>query len=164
MALLASESTPVPVVEKSEASSWGWDDKDTGGMNDTLTDVNPDTRAVVRFDEHREESNTGLQETGHHVQLTDLPNEVLYEILSHLDVCDLFSASKTSHHLRTLSTSPTLHSLRLRRVRLLLPLSLTNTALISRKLARKLASIHLARRLAARPSAEQLVERCVLPA
>lgn len=96
MTLLASESTPVPVVEKSEASSWGWDDKDTGGMNDTLTDVILDTRTVVRFNEHREESNTGLQETGHHVQLTDLPNEVLYEILSHLDICDLFSASKVS--------------------------------------------------------------------
>lgn len=95
---------------------------------------------------------------------------------------NLQNNDQTSHHLRTLSTSPTLHTLRLRRARLLLPLSLTspsrpsltdlirrsifltNTALISRKLARKLASIHLARRLAARPSAEQLVERCVLPA
>ncbi|KAK1773557.1 hypothetical protein QBC45DRAFT_73977 [Copromyces sp. CBS 386.78] len=181
-ALLASGNTPMPVTEQSEAPWRGWHGMDTGGMNKTPTGLSPSTATVVRFSENREESNTGLQETGHHVQLTDLPNEVLYEILSHLDVCDLFSASKTSHHLRTLSTSPTLHSLRLRRARLLLPLSLTspsrpslpdlirrsifltNTALISRKLARKLASIHLARRLAARPSAEQLVERCVLPA
>ncbi|CCC12565.1 unnamed protein product [Sordaria macrospora k-hell] len=182
MALLASGNTPVPAIEQFGASSRGWDDMDTGGLNNTFTGLSPGTHTLVRSNENRGEFNTGVQETGHHVQLTDLPNEVLYEILSHLDVCDLFSASKTSHHLRTLSTSPTLHTLRLRRARLLLPLSLTspsrpsltdlirrsifltNTALISRKLARKLASIHLARRLAARPSAEQLVERCVLPA
>ncbi|ESA42295.1 hypothetical protein GE21DRAFT_9401 [Neurospora crassa] len=182
MTLLSSGSTPLPVMERSEGSSREWDGMATGGVNNILTDIRPDTRAIVRLSEHRKESDTNFEKTGHHVQLTELPNEVLYEILSHLDVCDLFSTSKTSHHLRTLSTSPTLHTLRLRRARLLLPLSLTspsrpsladlirrsifltNTALMSRKLARKLASIHLARRLAARPSAEQLVERCVLPA
>jgi hypothetical protein len=40
---------------------------------------------------------------------------------------------------------------------------LTNTTVLSRKLARSLVSIRLSRRLAVRPSAETLVERCVLP-
>jgi len=40
---------------------------------------------------------------------------------------------------------------------------MTNTTVVSRKLARKLVSIRLQRRLAARPSPEALVERCVLP-
>ena len=40
---------------------------------------------------------------------------------------------------------------------------LTQTTVMSRKLGRSLASINLSRRLAARPSAELLVERCVLP-
>jgi hypothetical protein len=40
---------------------------------------------------------------------------------------------------------------------------MTNTTVVSRKLARNLVSIRLQRRLAARPSPEALVERCVLP-
>jgi hypothetical protein len=40
---------------------------------------------------------------------------------------------------------------------------LTHTTFASRRLARNLASIRLARQLASRPSAETLVERCVLP-
>ncbi|KXX83032.1 hypothetical protein MMYC01_200471 [Madurella mycetomatis] len=114
-------------------------------------------------------------------QLSDLPNEVLLHILSYLDVCDLLATSRTSHHLRTLSLSPHLHHLRLRRTRAaLLPLLtspsrpsladlvrrsifLTRTTAASRRLAHSLASIRLARRLAARPPANVLVERCVLP-
>ncbi|KAK4135096.1 hypothetical protein BT67DRAFT_378781, partial [Trichocladium antarcticum] len=41
---------------------------------------------------------------------------------------------------------------------------LTHTGFVSRRLAHRLASIRLARNLASRPSAEQLVERAVLPA
>ncbi|KAL2116099.1 hypothetical protein VTJ04DRAFT_10354 [Mycothermus thermophilus] len=41
---------------------------------------------------------------------------------------------------------------------------LTHTEFASRRLAHSLASIRLSRRLAARPSPETLVERCVLPA
>jgi hypothetical protein len=88
---------------------------------------------------------------------------------------------QTTHHLRALSQSPYLHALRLRRARSLLPpllsspsrpsladlirrsILLTNTTFASRRLAHSLASIRLARNLASRPSAEQLVERAVLP-
>ncbi|KAK4128048.1 hypothetical protein N657DRAFT_564298 [Parathielavia appendiculata] len=88
---------------------------------------------------------------------------------------------QTSHRLRTLSLAPYLHHARLRRTRALLPplltsparpsladlirrsIVLTHTAFASRRLARKLTSIRLARQLARRPSAETLVERCVLP-
>ncbi|KAL2194608.1 hypothetical protein P885DRAFT_79923 [Corynascus similis CBS 632.67] len=105
-------------------------------------------------------------------QLLDLPNEVLFHILSYLE---------TSHHLRALSLNPHLHQARLRRTRALLPplltspsrpsrtelvrrsIVLTHTTFASRRLARSLASIRLARQLAKRPSAETLVERCVLP-
>ncbi|KAK4156553.1 hypothetical protein C8A00DRAFT_12482 [Chaetomidium leptoderma] len=114
-------------------------------------------------------------------QLLDLPNEVLFYILGFLEVCDLLATSRTSHHLRTLSLTPYIHKTRLRRTRALLPplltspsrpsrpdlvrrcIVLTHTAFASRKLAHNLASIRLARQLAARPSAETLVERCVLP-
>ncbi len=41
---------------------------------------------------------------------------------------------------------------------------MTHTTVVSRKLARSLVAIRLQRRLAARPSPEVLVERCVLPA
>ncbi|KAK3401564.1 hypothetical protein B0T20DRAFT_475683 [Sordaria brevicollis] len=182
MTLVASGNTSVSVTAKPEAFSSVLGETDAGEKNDALTTTTSETLTISGFGEYRENSYSNPQKTEHHVQLTDLPNEVLYEILSHLDVCDLFSASKTSHHLRLLSTSPTLHTLRLRRARLLLPsylsspsrpslsdlirrsIFLTSTSLTARKLARKLASIHLARRLAARPSAEVLVERCVLPA
>ncbi|KAK4039615.1 hypothetical protein C8A01DRAFT_46945 [Parachaetomium inaequale] len=91
-------------------------------------------------------------------------------------------AVDTSHHLRTLSLTPHIHATRLRRTRTLLPplltsparpsradlirrsIVLTHTTFASRRLARSLASIRLARNLASRPSAETLVERCVLPA
>ncbi|KAK0629312.1 hypothetical protein B0T17DRAFT_491304 [Bombardia bombarda] len=114
-------------------------------------------------------------------QLSDLPNEVLLQILGYLDVSDLLSTSRTSHQFRRLSLAPILQRLRLRQTRAILPpmltspsrpsladlirrsIFLTNTTVVSRKLARNLVSIRLARRLAARPSAEALVERCVLP-
>lgn len=96
MTLLSSGSTPLPVMERSEGSSREWDGTATGGVNNILTDIRPDTSAIVRFSEHRKESDTNFEKTGHCVQLTELPNEVLYEILSHLDVCDLFSTSKVS--------------------------------------------------------------------
>nr|CDP28746.1 Putative protein of unknown function [Podospora anserina S mat+] len=116
------------------------------------------------------------------VEFSQLPNEVLLHILSYLEVCDLLATSRTSHHLRTLSLSPHLHRLRLRRARTTLPtqlaspsrptltdlirrsIFLTNTTIVSRRLARSFVSIRLSRQLAARPPPEVLVERCVLPA
>ncbi|KAK4184651.1 hypothetical protein QBC35DRAFT_46227 [Podospora australis] len=113
--------------------------------------------------------------------LSDLPNEVLLQILSYLEVCDLLATSRTSHHLRTLSLSPSLQRHRLRHARAVLPpmlsspsrpslsdlirrhIFLTNTTVVSRRLARNFISIRLSRQLAARPSPEVLVERCVLP-
>ncbi|KAK1772006.1 F-box domain-containing protein [Phialemonium atrogriseum] len=113
--------------------------------------------------------------------LSDLPNEILLHILGYLDVCDLLSTSRTTHHLRDLSVAPILHSLRLRRARASLSpmlqspsrpsladliarcIFLTHTTVVSRRLARSLVCIRLSRRLAARPSAEALVQRCVLP-
>lgn len=88
---------------------------------------------------------------------------------------------KVNHILRSLSLSPLLHRKRLRANAARLPplltsplrptladliarsIFLTSTTIISRRLARSLVSIRLARRLAARPSAEYLVERAVLP-
>ncbi|KAK3361579.1 hypothetical protein B0T24DRAFT_691456 [Lasiosphaeria ovina] len=89
--------------------------------------------------------------------------------------------ASTSQHLRQLSLAPILHRIRLQRTRAILPpmltspsrpsladlisrsIFLTHTTVVSRKLARSLVSIRLQRRLAARPSAEALVTRCVLP-
>ncbi|KAK3940454.1 hypothetical protein QBC46DRAFT_364106 [Diplogelasinospora grovesii] len=114
-------------------------------------------------------------------QLAGLPNEVLLQILGYLDVCDLLATSRTSQHLRRLSLAPILHLLRLRRTRAILPpmlnspqrpsladlvrrsIFLTRTTVAARKLGRNLVSIRLSRRLAARPSAEALVNRAVLP-
>ncbi|KAK3987963.1 hypothetical protein QBC44DRAFT_111495 [Cladorrhinum sp. PSN332] len=116
------------------------------------------------------------------IQFCELPTEVLLHILSFLDVCDLLSTSRTSHHLRILSLTPHLHLLRLRHARSILPpllsspsrpslpdlisrhIFLTHTTFISRRLSRNLVSIRLSRHLAARPSPQVLVERCVLPA
>ncbi|KAF4972777.1 hypothetical protein FZEAL_9518 [Fusarium zealandicum] len=113
--------------------------------------------------------------------LENMPNEVLFHIMGFLDVSDLLVTSRTSHLLRDISRAPVLHHYRLRRVRSDLPFLLwspcrpsladliarsifmTHTSVVSRKLARSLVSIRLSRRLAARPSAEALVERSVLP-
>ena len=109
-ALLASGSTSMPVADKSEASARACDDTGTGEVTEIPTDLDFDLRTVVRYSDLREESKishdatTDFQDTERHVQLTDLPNEVLYEILSHLDVCDLFSASKVSSSFLFLDT------------------------------------------------------------
>ncbi|KAH6843343.1 hypothetical protein B0I37DRAFT_216271 [Chaetomium sp. MPI-CAGE-AT-0009] len=115
-------------------------------------------------------------------QLLDLPNEVLFHILGYLEVCDLLATSRTSHHLRSLALAPYTHQTRLRRARTILPplltspmrpsradlvrrsIVLTRAAFASRRLDHRMASIRLAHSLAARPSAESLVERAVLPA
>ncbi|KAK2058751.1 F-box domain-containing protein [Colletotrichum caudatum] len=113
--------------------------------------------------------------------ISELPNEIMLQILGYLDVNDLLSASRANHHLRHLSLSPILHHYRLRHTRAILPpllsspsrpslteliarsIFLTHTSVVSRRLARSLVSIRLSRRLATRPSAEALVERAVLP-
>ncbi|EEU38313.1 uncharacterized protein NECHADRAFT_91410 [Fusarium vanettenii 77-13-4] len=113
--------------------------------------------------------------------LESMPNEVLFQIMGCLDVSDLLSASRTNHHLRDISRAPVLHHYRLRQVRTDLPallwspsrpsladliarsIFMTQTSIVSRRLARSLVSIRLSRRLAARPSAAALVERSVLP-
>ncbi|RCI16130.1 hypothetical protein L249_3080 [Ophiocordyceps polyrhachis-furcata BCC 54312] len=114
--------------------------------------------------------------------LQAMPNEILLNILGFLDVNDLLSTSRVRRTLASsLCLSPVLHLYRLRRSRVLLPpllanpgrpsladlmarsIFLTHTSIVSRRLARSLVSIRLSRRLAARPSAEALVQRAVLP-
>ncbi|KAG8169652.1 hypothetical protein KVR01_000397 [Diaporthe batatas] len=115
------------------------------------------------------------------VTLADLPNEVLLHVLSFLDVSDLLATSRTSHQFRSLALAPIVHRLRLRQARTALPplltspsrptltelirrsIFLTNTTVVSRRLARSLTAIRLSRRLAARPAPEALVARAVLP-
>ncbi|KEY66754.1 hypothetical protein S7711_07541 [Stachybotrys chartarum IBT 7711] len=141
-----------------------------GGGDDD--DVDDDVRRYLAAVRPPLDSSNGIEE---------LPNEVLLHVLGYLDVSDLLATSRTSHLLRSLSLAPILHQYRLRHCRLLLPplltspsrpsladliarhIFLTNTSVVSRRLARSLVSIRLARRLAARPSAEALVERAVLP-
>lgn len=94
---------------------------------------------------------------------------------------DKTTDKQTSHHFRCLCVAPVLHTLRRRQIRATLPpllaspmrpsladlisrhIFMTNTTVVSRKLARSLVSIRLSRRLAQRPPAQLLVERCVLP-
>ncbi|KAJ4393470.1 hypothetical protein N0V93_002682 [Gnomoniopsis smithogilvyi] len=88
---------------------------------------------------------------------------------------------QTSHQFRSLALSPIIHRHRLRHARAVLPplltspsrpslseliarrVFLTNTTVVSRKLARSLTAIRLSRRLAVRPPPEALVARSVLP-
>ncbi|SPO04737.1 uncharacterized protein DNG_07422 [Cephalotrichum gorgonifer] len=113
--------------------------------------------------------------------LVDLPNEILFDVLGFLDVSDLLSTSRVNRHLRHLSLTPLLHARRLRSNRAILPPLLTSpsrptrsdliarsivrprTTAVSSRLNRSLTAIRLARRLAARPSLEMLVQRAVLP-
>lgn len=111
--------------------------------------------------------------------LERLPNELLLHILTFLDIPDLLTATRLNRHLRALSTTPTLHAHRLRQTRLLLPPSLdarpsladlmqrriflTPTTIVSKRLARSLVSIRLARKLSSRPEPQDLVRRAVLP-
>jgi hypothetical protein len=124
---------------------------------------------------------TLAQPNSYHAALASLPNELLFQILGYLDVNDLLSMSRVNHHLRTIAVTPILHSYRLRYNRAILPPLLTSpsrptlhdlkaksifhthTSVLSRRLARSLVSIRLSRRLAARPTAESLVQRAVLP-
>ncbi|KAH6685083.1 hypothetical protein F5X68DRAFT_21922 [Plectosphaerella plurivora] len=137
---------------------------------------------TVTHDGHR--SGARASEVAHasevscNLHLQTMPSEVLFAILSYLDVNDLISASRTSHRLRHLSLDPILHIYRLRHIRAVLPpllqsrssmdelvarsIFITHTTVVSRRLGRSLVSIRLARRLAARPSPQELVNRAVL--
>lgn len=111
--------------------------------------------------------------------LSSLPDELLLQILTHLDIPDLLPLTRTSHHLRTLSLDPLLHAYRLHRASLTLnnymPLRpslttlmhqhiyITRTTLAARNLGRNLIKITLNRKLLGRPSVETLVEKGVLP-
>jgi hypothetical protein len=130
-------------------------------------------------------SRLGLAQVGSSLQYSPclelLPNELLLHVLGFLDVSDLLATSRTNRHLRSISLSPILHQTRRRHYRAVLPpllsspsrpsladliarsIFLTKTSIVSRRLARSLVSIRLARRLAARPSPEALVSRAVLP-
>lgn len=98
-----------------------------------------------------------------------------------LNVQLTMTSAQTSHQFRSLALDPILHRLRLRHARNVLPpllsnpsrptlteliqrsIFLTNTTVVSRRLARSLTAIRLSRRLAARPEPETLVARSVLP-
>lgn len=113
------------------------------------------------------------------VQLSYLPEELLLQILNHLDIPDLLSLSRTSHHLRTLSFDPLLHLYRLRRASLTIgtyiptrpPLAqlliqriyITRTTFAARNLGHSLIKIKLNRKLGRRPTPEALVEMGLLP-
>ncbi|RDA90826.1 hypothetical protein CP533_1539 [Ophiocordyceps camponoti-saundersi (nom. inval.)] len=167
-------ATPVPwhlVVATAAAAATSSDPPSMLLANDYDDDDDDDDKDKHGRD-HRHPSPSSLQH---------MPNEILLNILGFLDVNDLLSTSRTSHLFRSLSTSPVLQLYRLRRSRALLPpllanpgrpsladlmarsIFLTHTSIVSRRLARSLVSIRLSRRLAARPSAEALVERAVLP-
>jgi len=108
-----------------------------------------------------------------------LPDELLFQILSYLDVSDLLNASRTNHRLRHLCLDPILHIARLARASLTIERSIpcrptlselvhhriyiSRTSLAARNLGRNLIKIKLNRSLLHRPSAERLVEQGVLP-
>jgi len=108
-----------------------------------------------------------------------LPDELLLHVLSYLDIPDLLSISRTSHHLRLLSLDPLLHIHRLHRASFTLEryipvrpslaelmahrIYITRTTLAARNLGRNLIKIKLNKQLLKRPSAEELVELGVLP-
>jgi len=109
------------------------------------------------------------------------PTEILFQVLSHLDIPDLLALSRTSHQLRTLTFDPILHISRLKYASITLnaympfrpPLAylllrriyITRTTLAARQLGRNLVRIQLARKLdpARRITREALVTRGVLP-
>ncbi|EAQ85395.1 predicted protein [Chaetomium globosum CBS 148.51] len=133
--------------------------------------------------EWREDSTPAITATGALVTVTTAPFSSMIPTCAGAGVVDGdVNVAGTSHHLRTLSLAPYTHQTRLRRARTLLPplltsptrpsradlirrsIVLTHATFASRRLAHRLASIRLARSLAARPTPEVLVERCVLPA
>ena len=111
--------------------------------------------------------------------LAYLPDELLLQILSFFDIPDLLSASRTSHHIRSLCLDPVLHTSRLHRASFTLNryipfrpslaeimgqrIYITRTTVVARSLGRNLIKIKLNRQLLKRPSAETLVEMGVLP-
>jgi hypothetical protein len=117
--------------------------------------------------------------TDNNPTFSSLPDELLLQILTHLDIPDLLPLTRTSHHLRSLSLDPLLHSYRLHRASLTLNqympirpsltslmhqhIYVTRTTLAARNLGRNLIKIKLNRKLLGRPSAETLVEKGVLP-
>ncbi|KAF2766645.1 hypothetical protein EJ03DRAFT_298047, partial [Teratosphaeria nubilosa] len=115
------------------------------------------------------------------ITLAELPDELLLRILYFLDIPELLSTSRTSHHLRVLSFDPLLHRVRLRysqaRVEYLLrrrpplyalqpPAStiyLTRTHVAARRLHWSLVCIRLNRSLARRPKLSTLISANILP-
>ncbi|KHJ33505.1 putative f-box domain-containing protein [Erysiphe necator] len=111
--------------------------------------------------------------------LPSLPSELLFHILSYLDIPDLLSISRTMHYLRTISLDPLLHTYRLQRASVILsraipsrpPLTelmarrvyITRTTLTALNLGRSLTMIRLKRQLERRPTVERLIELGVLP-
>ncbi|KAK3075042.1 hypothetical protein LTR53_002013 [Teratosphaeriaceae sp. CCFEE 6253] len=113
--------------------------------------------------------------------LLTLPSELLLRVLHFLEINDLLSTSRVSHHLRILSVDPLLHRLRLRysqaRVGHLLrrrpplnslqpPIStiyLTRTHVAARRLHWSLVCIRLQRCLSRRPKLSTLLSANILP-
>ena len=114
--------------------------------------------------------------------LSNIPPEIIHLILLYLDIPDLLSISRCTHRLRRLAVDPHLHHLRLvsasstidhylphrpSATSLRPPVSsilLSRTHIVARAISRSLISIRLARGLAARPPATDLVSRHILPA
>ncbi|KAF8469121.1 hypothetical protein BDZ91DRAFT_721758 [Kalaharituber pfeilii] len=126
-------------------------------------------------------SNLAHSSTSPEDRLSALPDEILLAILSYLDISDLFSLIKTSHHLRNISLDPLLHRKRLRSVKsylsLILPkrppiealkaprrIYLSHRDFARKELNRGLTKIKLNKKLEKRPDPGWLVERGVLPA
>ncbi|GAB7363382.1 hypothetical protein MBLNU230_g3660t1 [Neophaeotheca triangularis] len=115
------------------------------------------------------------------LSLQSLPDELLLQILQHLDLPELLSTSRTCRRFRALSLDPLLHRLRLRHssrsVNYLLPrrpplqalqppnstIYLTKTHLAARRLHWSLVSIRLNRSLSRRPKLSTLVSANILP-
>lgn len=112
---------------------------------------------------------------------TSLPQEVVFTILSFLDVADLLQCSRVNHELRESVLDPILHQYRKRTATATLRLELTRrktraaisppnaliwlnkTQALSRNISRSLAKIHLGRHLEHRPTVQDLIARGVLP-
>ncbi|KAG9233295.1 hypothetical protein BJ875DRAFT_50578 [Amylocarpus encephaloides] len=120
-----------------------------------------------------------IERHGQILNLGLLPCEIILLVLSLLDIPDLHALALTTHALRTLSTDPLLHTMRLHRASLSLShrlevrpsladlmahqIYITRTTSAARSLGRNLIKIKLNRQLGRRPSVETLVEMGVLP-
>ncbi|GAB7337981.1 hypothetical protein MBLNU457_4356t2 [Dothideomycetes sp. NU457] len=114
--------------------------------------------------------------------LVTLPDEILLQILWYLDLPELLTMTRTSHHLRSLALDPLLHLRRLRyssrslarslphrpQLQTLQPPSsaiyLTRTHLAARRLHWSLVCIRLNRSLSRRPNLRTLVNANIVPA